>query len=103
MPGPGGAVGQFASMVARALVLPCVNDPDDANTVQSDVAISGDSSEMDIAREAPAFTATTFDLTNRFSELTTAGKCFRDKLALSLLGNARTGLKFVTFLTDADK
>ena len=91
-------------MVATCIgTYPCVNDPDDANTVQSDVAISGDSSEMDIAREAPAFTATTFDLTNRFSELTTAGKCFRDKLALSLLGNARTGLKFVTFLTDADK
>lgn len=91
---------------------PCLYDPRDSNTAQANSATIAGSSQMDIARDAPAFTATTSDLTESISELTTAGKCFRDKLALSLLGNAQEDLKFVTvhfdeknmvtFLIDAD-
>jgi hypothetical protein len=52
---------------------------------------------MEIDRDAPAFTGSTLDFEGSFSALTTAGKCFRDKLAFSLLGNAGADLKFVTF------
>jgi hypothetical protein len=91
---------------------PCLYDPGDSNTAQSSAATISGPAQMDIARDTPAFTTTTSDLTESFLELTTAGKCFRDKLALSLLGNAREGLKFVpvhfdeknmvAFLIDAD-
>lgn len=53
------------------------------------------------------------DATDGVMELMSGGKCFRDKVALSLLGNVREGLKFVpahfdeeklvAFLIDADK
>ena len=91
---------------------PCLYDPGDSSTVQPDATTIGGSLQMDIVPDAPALTTTTSDLTESFLELTTAGKCFRDKLALSLLGNAREGLKFVpvhfdeknmmAFLVDAE-
>jgi hypothetical protein len=87
---------------------PCLFDSSDSgvsNIAQSSEAAIDGSSQMDIKRDAPEFSTTTSDFTERFMELTTATKCFRDKLALSLLGNARDNLKFVNFVTlplDAD-
>lgn len=74
---------------------PCLYDPGDSNNTPTSPAVFGDPSQMDIARDASALTTTISDLTESFLGLTTAGKCIHDKLALSLLGNAREGLKFV--------
>lgn len=87
---------------------PCLFDSSDSgvsNIAQSSEAAIDGSSQMDIKHDAPEFSTTTSDFTERFMELTTATKCFRDKLALSLLGNAQDNLKivnFVTFPLDAD-
>lgn len=84
---------------------PCVYDPGDADALQSNAVTIGGSSQKDIARDTSVLTAATSDLIESFLELTTAGKCFREKLALSSLGDARDNLKFVnfaTFLLDAD-
>jgi hypothetical protein len=76
---------------------PCLYDPVDKKTDQAPLATTDGSLQTNMDRDAPAFTPTTLDFAQSFSALTTASKCFRDKLALGLLGNARAGLKFVTF------
>jgi hypothetical protein len=82
---------------------PCVYNPGDDKTVQAPALTIEGSSQMDVDGDASPFIATTLDFTDSFSALTTGSKCFRDKLTLSLLGNARAGLNFVTFMTDTDK
>ena len=79
---------------------PCAYEPDDEKNFQMVEATIASSSHINADRETPAFTGITLDFESSFSALTTAGKCFRDKLAFSLLGNAGADLQFATFLTD---
>ena len=83
---------------------PCLYVPDDSNTVQADASPEpAPPQKIEIGGDVLLFTATTLDLTETFSHLTTAGKCFRDKLALALLGNARESLKVVPAQFDEKK
>jgi len=82
---------------------PCAYEPDDNWTGQPAMKTNAGPSQINTDRKDLASAVTILDLTDSFSELTTASKCFRDKLALGLLGNAQAGLKSMTFLTNADK
>jgi hypothetical protein len=86
---------------------------DDFNPSQ-DIA-STDSSPADSSSIPEGLTSTVAkaDVTERVMDLMRGGKCFRDRVALSLLGSARESLKYVpvrfdeknmlAFLIDADK
>jgi hypothetical protein len=75
---------------------PCAFLPDDSDSRSNPATIDAPG-QTDTARDTPALNVTTSALTDSFLQLTTSAKCFRDKLALGVLGNARAGLKFVTF------
>jgi hypothetical protein len=93
---------------------PCLYVPDEPNTVPTDASLDpAPPQKIDIAGDILSLTAARADLEENLLQLTSPGKCFRDKLALALLGNARESLKFVparfdenklvSFLIDADR
>jgi hypothetical protein len=68
---------------------------DDSKSVQS-IAPGGNSTlaVTEDARMSLLISVAKSDITERLMEAARGGKCFRDRVALSLLANARDGLKF---------
>ena len=88
----------------------CLDDP---NPLQFRASTDNPPADTSAIAEGLTSTIAKSDVTERVMELMSGGKCFHDKFALSLLGNARESLKFVpvhfeeknmlAFLIDADK
>jgi hypothetical protein len=70
----------------------CMTEDDDSDILQSAFANVGTASLIP--------TVAKLDVTERVIDLMRGGNCYRDGVALSLLGNAREGLKFVPFRFD---
>lgn len=86
---------------------------DDSDLLQLNASTDQDAAHTSSIPVALTLTIPKPDVVERGLDLMSGGKCFRDKVALSLLGNARDGLKFVpvhfdekntlAFLLEADK
>jgi hypothetical protein len=85
--------GCYAWMCTCRGTYPCVYAPDDSSTVQSTPESTDGSSRTAVASNSLTYLDTRPDLGEGQLELSSPGKCVRDKLALGLLGNARDGLK----------
>jgi hypothetical protein len=90
----------------------CITD-DDSDLLQFKLsAYNGTTDTSSISRGLTSSFAKS-NVTERVMELMSGGKCFRDRVALSLLGNARDGMKLapvvfdemntLAFLIEADK